>query len=82
MDNLAKRLFATSNLAAALFSALSMTASAQPVPVPCYSFRQDALGTWIATEPVTMDTLSGTIDVMPGHRVGIPVANILNERCQ
>ena len=81
MDNLAKRLFATCNLAVALSAALSATASAQPVPVPCYSFRQDALGSWMATEPVTMDTPSGTIDIMPGHRVSMPVADILNARC-
>lgn len=77
----AKRLFVLSNLAVALALALSATTSAQPIPVPCYAFQQDALGNWIATEPVTMDTRSGTIHIMPGHRVSIPVANILGARC-
>lgn len=81
MGNQRKRLLVASGLAVALSAALSATAGAQPVPVPCYAFQQDALGNWIATEPVTMDTRSGTIDIMPGHRVSVPVANILNARC-
>ena len=79
--NSGKRLFVSSNLAVAVSLALSATTSAQPVPVPCYAFQEDALGNWIATEPVTMETRSGTIDIMPGHRVSIPVANILGARC-
>jgi len=81
MGNLTKRLFVASGLAVTLSAALLVAASAQPVPVPCYAFQQDALGNWIATEPVTMDTRSGTIDIMPGHRVSVPVANLLNARC-
>ena len=81
MGNQIKRMFVPSVLAIALSVALSATGSAQPVPVPCYAFQQDVLGNWIATEPVTMDTRSGTIDIMPGHRVSVPVANILDARC-
>ena len=79
--NLVKRLFLSSNLAVAFSLALSATTSAQPIPVPCYAFQQDALGNWIATGPVTMETASGTIDILPGHRVSIPVGNILGARC-
>jgi hypothetical protein len=28
-----------------------------------------------------METASGTIDILPGHRVSIPVGNILGARC-
>lgn len=49
--------------------------------MPCNAFQQDALGNWIATEPLSMNTRVGMIDIMPGHRVSVPVANILNARC-
>jgi len=80
MAKVPERLFAIC-VAGALSAAVSVAAHAQVVVVPCYAFQQDALGNWIATEPVTMDVRSGTIDIMPGHRVSIPVANILNARC-
>ena len=44
MGNLTKRLFVASGLAVTLSAALLVAASAQPVPVPCYAFQQDALG--------------------------------------
>ena len=78
---LPERLFATC-VASALSAAVSLSAHTQVVmPVPCYAFQQDALGNWIATEPVTVDLRNGTIDIMPGHQVSVPVANILNARC-
>lgn len=80
MANVPERLFATC-VAGALSAAVSVSAHAQVVPVPCYAFQQDALGNWIATESVPMDIRNGTIDIMPGHAVSVPVANILDARC-
>jgi hypothetical protein len=57
-------------------------AKAQALPVPCYAFQQDPLGNWSATEPLSMDTPVGMVDIAPGHRVSIPVAKILNARCR
>jgi hypothetical protein len=72
-------------IACALAFALSVGAVApamsQELPVPCYAFQQDALGNWLATEPLSINTPLGMVDIMPGHRVSVPVANILNARC-
>jgi hypothetical protein len=65
----------------ALSFVLMASAQAQELSIPCYAFVQDPLGNWIATEPVTMDLPDGTIDVAPGHRVSIPVAEVLDARC-
>ena len=40
----------------------------QELPVPCYAFQQDALGNWLATEPLSINTPLGLVDIMPGHR--------------
>jgi len=60
---------------------LAIPAQAQELSIPCYAFVQDPLGNWIATEPVTMDMPDGTIDIASGHRVSVPVAEILDARC-
>jgi hypothetical protein len=49
--------------------------------VPCYGFEQDALGHWIATTPLSMNSPLGMIDIMPGHRVSVSVARMLDSRC-
>jgi hypothetical protein len=55
---------------------------AQVLPVPCEAFQQDALGNWIATEQLSMETPAGILDIMPGHPVSARVAGILNARCR
>lgn len=74
-------LFIACALGIALCAGVVARAQAQELPVPCNAFQQDALGNWIATEPLSMNTRVGMIDIMPGHRVSVPVANILNARC-
>jgi hypothetical protein len=36
------------------------------------------LDNWIATAPLSMNTPHGMSEIMPGHRVSVPVARILN----
>ena len=50
--------------------------------VPCDAFQRDQIGAWTATAPVTVDTNIGLLEIMPGHRVGLGVANILDARCR
>ena len=80
------KLSETAFVACALATGLSMLtvnpAKAQGLPVPCYAFQQDVLGNWVATEPLSMDTPVGLVDITPGHGVSVPVANILNARCR
>jgi hypothetical protein len=78
---LADQLFVACALAVALSAGAVAPGKAQELPVPCYAFQQDALGNWIATEALSMNTPVGTVDITPGHRVSVPVANILNARC-
>jgi hypothetical protein len=77
---LADQLFVACALAALSAGAVAPVKT-QELPVPCYAFQQDALGNWIATEPLSLNTPVGMIDITPGHRVSVPVANILNARC-
>ena len=44
MAKLPERLFPAFTVAGALSIAVSLSANAQPLPVPCYAFQQDALG--------------------------------------
>jgi len=56
-------------------------ANAQELRVPCEAFQRDVLGNWSATEQVSMDSPIGIVDIMPGHPVSVPMANVLNSRC-
>ena len=60
---------------------LVKSANAQELPVPCYVFRRDFLGAWYATQPLSIQTRNGLIDIHPG-RVSVPVEEVLNARCQ
>ena len=81
MVKLPEPLFIACALALALSVGAVAPAMSQELPVPCYAFQQDALGNWLATEPLSINTPLGLVDIMPGHRVSVPVANILNVRC-
>ena len=60
---------------------LVKAAKAQELPVPCYAFQRDVFGGWYATEPLSMNTRIGLLDVQRG-RVGNPVEEVLNARCR
>ena len=81
MVKLAESLFVASALAIALSAGVAPAAKAQELNVPCYAFEQDELGNWIATEPLSMNTPVGMLEIMPWHPVSVLVANILNARC-
>ena len=55
---------------------------AQVLPVPCGAFQRNALGNWVATEQLSIDTPAGIVDIMPGHPVSVRVAGILNAQCR
>ena len=76
-----RRSFIPCALGLALLAGMAAPAGAQELPIPCFAFAQDMLGNWIAIEPITMDLPDGTIDIMPGHPVSVPVADILDARC-
>ena len=63
------------------YSARIWYARGKELNVPCYAFEQDELGNWIATEPLSMNTPVGMLEIMPWHPVSVLVANILNARC-
>jgi hypothetical protein len=49
---------------------------------PCAAFQRDAIGAWNATEPLTIDSDIGLLDVMPGHPVSLRLARILDAQCR
>jgi hypothetical protein len=63
-----------------LAAGLASPAAAQ-LAFRCDVFQRDALGAWNATEPVTVDTHMGLVDIMPGHHVSTTVARILDREC-
>jgi hypothetical protein len=65
-----------------LLAAAVVSCAAAQLPVPCAAFQRDAIGSWNATEPLTVDTGIGLVDVMPGHPVNMRVARILDTRCR
>jgi hypothetical protein len=79
---LRSRLFVAGALIVVLCARGLAQANAQDSAVPCYAFEQDALGHWIATTPLAMNSPLGMIDIMPGQRVSVSAAKILNKRCQ
>jgi hypothetical protein len=68
-------------IAVVLWTVRPMSARALEGPVPCYAFEQDALGHWIATTPLSLNSPLGMIDIMPGHRVSVAAARMLDARC-
>ena len=60
---------------------LVKSANAQEIPVPCYAFYRNFLGQWIATQPASIYTRMGLLDIQPGQ-VGNPVAEVLNANCR
>jgi hypothetical protein len=65
-----------------LFSAALVSPALAQLASPCPAFERDGIGAWNATEPVTVDTDIGLVDVMPGHPVNIRVARILDGLCR
>ena len=65
-----------------LIAGFTIQVHAQVLPVPCQAFQQDALGNWIATEQLSINTPAGILDIMPGHPVSARVAGILNAQCR
>ena len=43
---------------------------------------EDAIGAWNATEPLTIDTDIGLLDVLPGHPISMRLARLLDARCR
>jgi hypothetical protein len=64
-----------------LISGASTAARTQEIQVRCDVFQRDILGNWTATEQVSMEIPVGTVNIIPGHSVSVPVANVLNTRC-
>jgi hypothetical protein len=64
-----------------LAAGLAFPAMAQ-LDLPCDSFERDDNGVWYATQPVTVGTAIGLIEVMPGHPVSVEVENVLDAVCQ
>jgi hypothetical protein len=62
-------------------SGAGVPAAAQ-VASPCAAFQRDAIGAWNATEPLTVDTDIGLLDVLPGHPISMRLARILDARCR
>ena len=60
---------------------LVKSAKAQELAVPCYTFYRDSFGGWGATQPLSINTRDGLVDIHPG-RVSVSVAEVLNARCQ
>jgi len=56
--------------------------AAAQLAAPCAAFERDAIGAWNATEPLTIDSDIGLLDVMPGHPVSMRLARILDARCR
>ena len=65
-----------------LFAAALVSPAAAQLAAPCAAFERDAIGAWNATEPLTIDTDIGLLDVMPGHPVSLRLARILDARCR
>jgi hypothetical protein len=52
------------------------------VAPPCAAFQRDALGSWNASVPVTVEADNGFIDIMPGHAINTRLARILDAQCR
>jgi hypothetical protein len=60
-----------------LAAGLAFPAAAQVAP-PCAAFQRDALGSWNATAPVTIEADNGFLDVIPRHAINMRLARILD----
>ena len=65
-----------------LVAAGLVSPAAAQLATPCAAFQRDAIGAWNATEPLTIDSDIGLLDVMPGHPVSLRLARILDARCR
>ena len=65
-----------------LVAAALVSPAAAQLAAPCAAFERDAIGAWNATEPLTIDSDIGLLDVMPGHPVSLRLARILDARCR
>ena len=65
-----------------LFAAALVSPAAAQLAGPCAAFQRDAIGAWNATEPLTIDSDIGLLDVMPGHPVSLRLARILDAQCR
>jgi hypothetical protein len=65
-----------------LLAAAPVLPAAAQLASPCPAFQRDAIGAWNAIEPVTVDTGTSLVEVMPGHPVNLRVARILDAQCQ
>lgn len=76
------RTTATSTVLGLILAAgLALPAMAQ-LDLPCNAFAQDDNGSWYATQQVTVGTMIGLVDVMPGYPVSAEVASVVNAVCQ
>ncbi|HEY4473312.1 MAG TPA: hypothetical protein VGN21_19220 [Stellaceae bacterium] len=76
------RLRRTYALLGVLLAAGPIFPAAAQLASPCAAFQRDRLGAWNATEPVTVDSDIGFIDITPGHAVTLRLARILDARCR
>jgi hypothetical protein len=65
-----------------LFAAGLVSPAAAQLASPCAAFQRDAIGAWNATEPLTLDTDIGLLDVLPGHPISMRLARLLDARCR
>jgi hypothetical protein len=65
-----------------LVAAGLVSPAAALLATPCAAFERDAIGAWNATEPLTIDSDIGLLDVMPGHPVSLRLARILDAQCR
>jgi hypothetical protein len=65
-----------------LFAAGLVCPAVAQVASPCAAFQRDAIGAWNATEPLTVETDIGLLDVLPGHPISMRLARILDARCR
>jgi len=65
-----------------LLAAVPIFPAAAQLAGPCAAFERDAIGAWNATEPLTIDSDIGLLDVMPGHPVSLRLARILDAQCR
>ena len=65
-----------------LVAAALVSPAAAQLAAPCAAFERDAIGAWNATEPLTIDSDIGLLDVMPGHPISLRLARILDAQCR
>jgi hypothetical protein len=76
------RLRRTHALLGLLLAAGSASPAAAQLAPPCAAFQRDALGSWNASVPVTVEADNGFLDIMPGHAINTRLARILDAQCR